>query len=1501
MALEIARKPMGLLLLVAMYFASLLFAPAARADSLDQGYAYRDCLAQQAQTAHSFLILEQCHDTHDNVGGGNWSFGYEDSYPHAYVFVYPAMCTSRSTSLFRDAELGPSAICSNGCSYAATSTSGGLTQFQPSGQVCEDPVRPVLAQNENAGACKSGHCHDSPPHCNGVMCGDPINTATGNLFQAENDLTGSGLLEFTRYYNSAGTAVAQTLGPHWSHTYMRAVYHPPNELNSAYVMRPDGRVSKFEYSSSGWKSSAWPEALLERLLDSGGGTAGWKLQARDGREVENFDNLGRLTSIVRTDGTSVSLTYNDFQVFRVQDQSGRRLQFQYDSSGRLSQITDPAGQVTTYGYDSVNRLTSVTYPGAVGKTYIYNESANTASTDLPVALTGIQDERENRFATFKYQSDGKAVSAEHYGAVEKVTVAYGSGSNTVTLPSSQAVTRAFVSPVGVMQSSSDSMTAGGVTRTTSYTYDSHGFLNVKTDSLSTTTDHDYDANGRETQLIESANVSATKRTTQTDWDSTFDVPTERRVYNASAVLESKSTWTYNTRGQVLTATIVNLTSSSLSRTTTYTYCESAGVTAGTCPIVGLLLSVDGPLTSPTVDVTSYTYRQADHSSCSTAPTTCPYRRGDLWKVTDALGHVTETLKYDGAGRPISVKDANGVVTDLEYNGRGWLTARKLRGSNDSVETDDAITRLEYDPIGQVTKVTEPDGVFAGFTYDPAHRLTTVTDALGNSVHYTLDNDGHRIQEDTKNAASVVKRTLSSVYDTLGQLETLADANATPTDFTYDANGALDTTTDMLSRVTDNDVDALGRLKQVIANTGGSTSDKATTQFQYDARDNLRTVIDPKGLSTTYDYDSVGNLTGLTSPDTGSTLFGYDLAGNRTSEQKADSVTQGYTYDAIGRLTGKTFAHSAQNVSFTYDSTETDCATGETFNAGHLTKITDASGSTRYCYDARGHRVRQVQTLTAGSTLTLSPTYNSADRLVALTYPSGAIVVYLRDDDGRITGIDAVPSPSGPQVTLVDDVTYLPFGPLNTLVFGNGRVLTKSYDQNYEIASVVDSASTNPMSQVFTLDNVGKVTGLTERTDASNTVSRTFMYDGLDRVTAQMNGSAAVEGFSYDSTGNRLSKTDGTTTSYSYASSSHRLTSVGSTGRTYNDTGETQTIGTGSTGKAFTFNDDHRLTAASLNSVLQYTNVYNGLGQRVGKLKSSDSRQFIYDDSGRLMGEYTATGDRVKEYVWLDDTLVAILGDFDGKDYHYVETDHLGTPRVVVHPTKNTIEWRWDLNATAFGEHTPNGDPDGDSLTYELSLRFPGQYHDDESGLNYNYSRDYDPTTGRYIESDPIGLPAGPSLYAYVSDRPLTSFDSRGLSEFGDHYRSVGLEGIWNGWEAQTEAEDAVNSEASRGNLGGPVGLTNGPGDAVRHCTWSCLMTRRMDKRRAKAIGDIHELWGRRAHQPIDQEVMDRANNARGRSCAATSPGTCFQNCLSLYQEGNLFRRGGLPMKPGEEW
>jgi RHS repeat-associated protein len=63
-----------------------------------------------------------------------------------------------------------------------------------------------------------------------------------------------------------------------------------------------------------------------------------------------------------------------------------------------------------------------------------------------------------------------------------------------------------------------------------------------------------------------------------------------------------------------------------------------------------------------------------------------------------------------------------------------------------------------------------------------------------------------------------------------------------------------------------------------------------------------------------------------------------------------------------------------------------------------------------------------------------------------------------------------------------------------------------------------------------------------------------------------------------------------------------------------------------------------------------------------------------------------------------------------------------------------------------------------------NLRFPGQYADVETGLNYNYYRDYDPATGRYIESDPIGLRGGSySTYAYAHGNPALLIDPLGLA------------------------------------------------------------------------------------------------------------------------------------------
>ncbi|WP_207232145.1 RHS repeat-associated core domain-containing protein [Corallincola spongiicola] len=79
------------------------------------------------------------------------------------------------------------------------------------------------------------------------------------------------------------------------------------------------------------------------------------------------------------------------------------------------------------------------------------------------------------------------------------------------------------------------------------------------------------------------------------------------------------------------------------------------------------------------------------------------------------------------------------------------------------------------------------------------------------------------------------------------------------------------------------------------------------------------------------------------------------------------------------------------------------------------------------------------------------------------------------------------------------------------------------------------------------------------------------------------------------------------------------------------------------------------------------------------------------------------------------------------------------------------------------------DPDGDGKKIYFNMRFPGQYYDYESGLHYNYFRDYDPETGRYIQSDPIGLNGGLNTYGYVGRNPTGFVDPLGLLVWSQSY------------------------------------------------------------------------------------------------------------------------------------
>lgn len=1208
-------------------------------------------------------------------------------------------------------------------------------------------------------------------------CGDPIYPATGAKWEIVQDIRAApgSKLSLSRYYNSKAMVSRNAfdwtdsgVGHGWRHSYSRRLRVVDGVgMSTVFADRQGQQRHYFNKIGSTWVADADVHDRLTEVLDTSSVRIGWTYFDSTSAETETYRADGYLTRIDYRDGDYLLLSYdNRMRLLTVVDKQGRKLSFAYAGidvaqTDQVLSVTDSTGAVYGYGYDATSKnLTSVSYPG--GPSYVYHYE----NTSFIHALTGITDVKADatstRFSWDEYDTQGRATRNYQAGFAGDTTVSYGNMSAVAHTVIAGSVgfdtTYSFVAVQGRYKGASSSRTCPSCSPDSSATtFDANGARDLHTDASGVITDTDFDANGLLTQVIRGISTPVQQIETRL-WDTALRVPTQIDRDG------QRQSFTYNSRGQALTASVSvpNPAPGQLPRTTTMAYCEAAGVTAGTCPRLGLLLSVDGPRTDVT-DVTTYTYYPSDDATCATAPTTCLHRKGDLWKVTNAAGQVSEVLAYDGAGRVLSSKDPNGVVTDREYQPRGWLTAQKVRGLDNASEADDAITRLTYDGVGQVTRVTQPDGAFTAFTYDAAHRLTTIADSLSNSVTYTLDNAGNRIEEKTKTSGGTLKRSLARVYNGLGQMQTLADALATPTDFTYDLNGNVDTVKDALNRITDNDYDPLNRLKTSIVNATGVAPDKATTQFQYDARDNLTTVIDPKGLSTVYSYNGLDDLKTLTSPDTGITSYDYDTAGNRTGQVDARGTATMYGYDVLNRLISQSVPTAAQNVTFAYDAPPADCQTGETFGAGRLARITDESGTTRYCYNRLGQLVRKVQAVTSGPVLTVGTTYTGANRLVAMTYPSGAIVTYLRDVNGQITGISAKPTATATQVTLVSGATYLPFGPLNTLTFGNGRVVTKAYDQNYGIDKVSDAA-TGGISEDFTLNVVGNVTGLVERTTATANTTRGFTYDGQDRLTALKNGTTVVQGFTYDATGNRLSKNlSGTITTNTIDPASHRLTQTGTTVLTYDANGNQIKNGT----PAFVYDDRNRLRDYKANgTALTRTYRYNGKGERVSKTVAAgntNNRYYTYDESGHLLGEYLASGVRVQEYVWMDDALVAVFSDHDATTYQYVQTDHLGTPRAVINPVSNAIIWRWNLTNTAFGEHAPVADPDGNSISYTFNLRYPGQWYDSESKLHYNTFRDYDPGTGRYSKSDPIGLRGGMSSYSYAYSSPYSFSDPLGLS------------------------------------------------------------------------------------------------------------------------------------------
>ena len=1205
-------------------------------------------------------------------------------------------------------------------------------------------------------------CPKNPPSCEAD--GNPILRGYGIKRQTEIDYVGiNNSLRFERIYNSVQSAsfprlwsgdISFGVGGNWLHTYNRVIDVVSNSsLTSALVYRPNGGMFVFQHSGNNWVADADVKDTLTQQTDSNGNVTGWIYYNAISDETETYNNKGLLLTIRNRNGVTQTLIYSTAStprataplpnlLMQVVDSFGRQLNFVYDSAGRLSTMTDPTGGIYTYAYNNFSQLASVQYPDTKTRGYLYNESAY--APGMPSGtLTGITDENGQRFATFTY-ANGKASSTYHGANIEKYSLSYSANQTTVTDPLNSARTYSFQTIQGVVRGMAQSQPGGAGCGPSSnaVTYDTNGNIASKTDFNNNVTNYVYDLNRNlETSRTEAFGTPLA-RTITTQWHAVYRLPT--------LITEPGKTtaFTYDASGNLLSKTITD-TALNKSRTWTYTYNS-----------LGQVLTANGPRIDVN-DITTYTY----YSSASSAAGSV-HAIGDLATVTNALGHVTSITHYDLNGRPLTIVDPNNVITTLTYTPRGWLKSRTVNNAQ--------TTTYDYDGVGQLTQITLPDNSALKYTYDTAHRLTDIEDGYvsngvltlsGNKIHYTLDAMGNRLKEDTQDPGNAIVKTRARVFDALNRLQKDIGGTSPSTQMTqygYDNNGNLTTITDPLNHITTNGYDALNRLITVTDPANGVSS---TT---YDALDQVTQVKDPRLVTTNYTVDGLGNVTLTQSPDSGNTHTVYDAAGNVIQKTDARGVVSNYSYDALNRLTTITYpANASENVAFGYDDTVTTY-----YRKGRLSYIVanNNSQALSYAYDAYGNIVMQNDLSPATWALNFYE-YDNANRLSRIKYPNGRIVIYTRNALGQIVQVHTQDNASAALQTVISNATYEPFGPLKSVTFANGVTTAIQHDADYRVARITTTA-TPGWDDIYHYDAAGNLTSLADQLGNTNT---TYGYDALDRVIAENNPIQIAH--QYDAGGNRTLYDLGNgwiSMSQTYAANSNRASAIAGAPLTSDAAGNLTT----SFSKTMTYNNANRLsqsTASNIATTYQYT----GLGWRNLKTSGAQRTHYAYLPDGKTLAQMQLNADgnynQGVDYIWLDDmpiaqikTTYAANSTPSTRRLTYIHGDHLNTPRLMTDATKKVV-WNWWSDA--YGVFAPSENPDGDSVSDKLDLRFPGQIADAESGLYYNLNRYYDSVAGRYTQSDPIGLAGGLNTYAYVGGNPVNYIDPLGLMGNGASGRS----------------------------------------------------------------------------------------------------------------------------------
>lgn len=967
------------------------------------------------------------------------------------------------------------------------------------------------------------------------LCGsdaDPVNTATGNFYHDETDLTiatRSVPLKFSRHYNSKDSR-SGPLGIGWTHSYNISLTSGLGMGGDEVAVRwGDGRTDYWVENPSGGYDPNMP-GLHDELEED---TATWEV-TRKNLDVYTFDSGGKLLSIADKNGNTFTLSYNHPTnpglVTSISDPANRPLTLTYTgdlltglsdfdtpprtvnfnyTGNQLTQVTDVLGNTIDYTYDSTGYLETINDQRGV------------------TAVTNVYDAD----GKVRQQTDGNGNTTEFVYGTEagfnKTTIVYPDSNEVDHLHSENNLLLMIRYPQGsVHYSYDDDMGRTQIIdrngNVTNFGYDSRG--NV----ISTTEPNDpcdpYDGGATTVEYSDVRFPDLPTRKTdalgrETIWE--YDL-------NGNCVREEdpngfERAWTYNSFGQKLAETDKN------GNVATYIY-DANGLLTET-------LNAEGDHTWFGYDAL-WRLRHVTDGRASAAgdpnhTTTYTYDDADRLTVTQGPIITLHNFQYDKAGNRTQNINGRGNTTKYEYDnnsnllrvervdtaGPNQVTQYDYDNRDRKVSMTDSngnITQYRYDALDRLIEETDPEGNKTSYTYDAHGNVLSVTDGSGVTISYEYDALHRKVRQSDE-----LSNNWSWQYDKLGNLTIHTDAKGNVTRYEYDPLNRLISVIDDVNDATEYIYDAVGNIVHVKDGGGKTISRKYydnanrldsqedglgyTYQYDYDGAGNLTSVLDPDGNLKTLVYDNENRLTEVDYPTGPPVTYSYDNNGNLTTMTDSTGTTT-YTYDALDRLISSTDSFGKE-VGYGYDL------------IGNRTSITypaDSNNPARtvtYIYDA----ANRFDAITDWDARVWDYAVDGAGRITEVAYPSGVREFREYDDAGRLSKLEYAKSDATPLIsytytrdaqgnpTDVNEVGTLPLDMAG--LFGKTAY---THDDDNRLQSTTAPAT-------YGYDNRGN---LTRR--VAGGVTTVFDYDYENRLILQTTDGNSVQHV-YDGRGNRVAR------------------------------------------------------------------------------------------------------------------------------------------------------------------------------------------------------------------------------------------------------------------------------------------------------------------------------------------------------------------------------------------